>query len=276
MNPITYTYDWGMITDLGRRNQARMTGKLGVEQILNSADIKKKRDYIRKNVLAWLKKPDLGTVPLFMAGDKQYFYYANKVAKELGISLIILCINPYEKTEFKSGFCGVRPNAQVIYRINFQNKMKMAMHYAKAYLANPSYINTSLIDTFSAFVSYYFIPHQYLSFYEYINWDEEQISKTLLGQYNWEVAGDTSTTWRIGDGTASFYNYIYYVLAGFSENDTFRSNQIRQGRMSRDEALKLSSKENQPRWEAIQWYCDTIGVDSRKALSIINATSKRY
>ena len=276
MNPITYTYDWGMITDLGRRNQARMTGKLGVEQILISADIKKKREYIRKNVLAWLKKPDLGTVPLFMAGDKQYFYYANKVAKELGISLIILCINPFEKTEFKSGFCGVRPNAEVIYRINFQNKMKMAMHYAKAYLTNQAYINTSLIDTFSAFVSYYFIPHQFLSFYEYINWDEEQISKTLREQYNWEVAGDTSTTWRIGDGTAPFYNYIYYVLAGFTENDTFRSNQIRQGAISREQALERSSIENHPRWESIQWYCDTIGIDSKKALEIINKQKKRY
>ena len=28
MNPITYTYDWGMVTDLGRRNISRMCSKL--------------------------------------------------------------------------------------------------------------------------------------------------------------------------------------------------------------------------------------------------------
>ena len=77
LNPITYTYDWGMITDLGRRNQMRMCGNLGVEQILVSANIAKKRENIRLNINAWLRQPDLGTIPLFMAGDKQYFYYAN-------------------------------------------------------------------------------------------------------------------------------------------------------------------------------------------------------
>jgi glucosamine--fructose-6-phosphate aminotransferase (isomerizing) len=41
-------------------------GQLGVENILVSADIKKKRDNIRKNVEAWLKQPALGMIPLFM------------------------------------------------------------------------------------------------------------------------------------------------------------------------------------------------------------------
>ena len=39
LNPVAYTYDWGMVTDLARRNQMRMCGKLGVEHILVSADI---------------------------------------------------------------------------------------------------------------------------------------------------------------------------------------------------------------------------------------------
>ena len=77
MNTIAFSYDWGMLTDLARRNQSRMCGKLGVEHILISADIRKKRKNINKNVTAWLKKQHLGTIPLFMAGDKQYFYYAN-------------------------------------------------------------------------------------------------------------------------------------------------------------------------------------------------------
>ena len=34
LRPITYTYDWGMVTDLGRRNISRMCSKLGVENII--------------------------------------------------------------------------------------------------------------------------------------------------------------------------------------------------------------------------------------------------
>ncbi len=42
LKPLAFSYDWGMITDLARRNQARLCAKLGVEHILISADIRKK------------------------------------------------------------------------------------------------------------------------------------------------------------------------------------------------------------------------------------------
>ena len=67
--------------------------------------------------------------------------------------------------------------------------------------------------------------------------DEDLINSKLVNEYDWEIAPDTSTTWRIGDGTAAFYNYVYYTVAGFTEHDTFRSNQIREGQMSRERLL---------------------------------------
>ena len=63
--------------------------------------------------------------------------------------------------------------------------------------------------------------------------------KAILSLYDWEYAPDTTTSWRVGDGTAAFYNYVNYIMAGFTEHDTFRSNQIREGQISRDEALSL-------------------------------------
>ena len=50
MKPVTYTYDWGMVTDLGRRNISRMSAELGVENIIVADDIAKKRENIRKNL----------------------------------------------------------------------------------------------------------------------------------------------------------------------------------------------------------------------------------
>ena len=55
---ITYTYDWGMVTDLARRNIARICGKLGVENIIVAANIHlEKNEYHSKNIKAWLKNP---------------------------------------------------------------------------------------------------------------------------------------------------------------------------------------------------------------------------
>jgi len=91
LNPIAFTYDWGMTTDLAYRNQARMVEKLGVEQIVLSADISMKRDHIRHHILAWLKKPDLGMIPLFMAGDKQCEFYTNRLVRRSNLKLVFFC-----------------------------------------------------------------------------------------------------------------------------------------------------------------------------------------
>ena len=91
MNPVAFTYDWGMVTDLARRNCARVCGKLGVEHIIRSADITAKRRYVRKNIEAWLKRPELGMVTLFMAGDKEFYSHARQLREETGIKLVIFC-----------------------------------------------------------------------------------------------------------------------------------------------------------------------------------------
>ena len=268
MKPLAYSYDWGMVTDLARRNQARLCGKLGVEHIYISADIKTKRENIRKNVSAWLKRSNLGTIPLFMAGDKQYFLYANILLQQNDLKLSVLGENLLETTNFKSGFCGIKPSfdGSHTYSLSTSDKIKMAAFYGKEYLLNPSYINSSILDTLSAFRSYYLIPHKNLNIFDYLTWDESVVVDTIIKEYDWEISPDTSTTWRIGDGTASFYNFIYYMVAGFTENDTFRSNQIREGTMTRAEALIIVERENNPRWESMKWYLDTIHLDFEVSL----------
>jgi hypothetical protein len=276
MQPLAYSYDWGMVTDLARRNQARMCHKLGIEHVWISADIKKKRENIHKNVKAWLKRPDLGMVPLFMAGDKQYFYYANKLMQENNIDLMVFGENPYEKTSFKSGFCGVKPvfDQQSVYKLSFLQRHRMIFHYLTNFILNPSYINSSMVDTFKAFLSYYHLDHDYLHLFQYINWDENEINQTLISNYEWEVATDTTSTWRIGDGTAAFYNFIYDTVAGFSEYDTFKSNQVRQGLITRENAFEQLLIESRPRYHSIQEYLTMINLDFDTTLAKIRDIKK--
>ena len=98
----------------------------------------------------------------------------------------------------------------------------------------------------------------------------------LRDEYDWETADDTDSTWRIGDGTAAFYNYVFYTVAGFSEHDTFRSNQIRAGLISRQEALQLAAAENKPRFEAMREYASLVGFNLDEALMVINSIPKYY
>ena len=277
LNPITFTYDWGMVTDLARRNIARFCGQLGVQNILVSADIRMKRDNIRKNVSAWLKRPDLGMVPLFMAGDKQFYLRLSELKKQTGIKLNIWSVNPLENTDFKVGLCGVRPdfNKKRVDQLSGLNKVRLLSYYGRGLLLNPRYLNSSLTDTASAYFSYYIEPRDdFCSLFHHLVWNEEVVNKIIVGEYEFERALDSTSTWRIGDGTAPFYNYIYMTARGFTEFDTFRSNQIREGQISRREALAAIVVENRPRVEGLRWYLETIDIDFNDAISAVNKLDK--
>lgn len=279
MSPITYTYDWGMVTDLGRRNISRMCSQLGVENIIVAANIARKRKNIAKNLSAWLKSPNLGMISILTSGDKHFFRYVESVKAQTGISLNLWGVNPLEVTHFKSGFLGVPPNfaEKLVYTSGFRKQLRYQNLRFKAMLNSPSYFNSSLWDTFSG--EYYRSFHKktdYFHIFDYWRWDEKVIDNCLIGEYEWEKAIDTTTTWRIGDGTAAFYNYIYYSVAGFTEHDTFRSNQIREGDITREMAIKLVEDENRPRYENIKWYLDAIGMDYCSVINRINAIPSMY
>lgn len=278
MRPVTFTYDWGMVTDLGRRNISRMCAELGVENIIVADDIAKKRDNIAMNLKAWLKSPNLGMVSILTAGDKHFFRHVDTIRDQTGISLNLWGTSPLEVTHFKAGFLGIPPDFDD--NNVYMNGAYKQLHYQtlrlKAMLRSPGYFNRSLWDTLSG--EYYRSVRKksdYFHIFDYWTWEERLIDQTLA-MYDWEKSLDTSTTWRIGDGTAAFYNYIYYTIAGFTEHDTFRSNQIREGQMTRDEALVRVKDENRPRYPNIKWYLDAVCMDFSAVIRVINEIPRLY
>ncbi|MDC0162354.1 glucosamine 6-phosphate synthetase, partial [Paracoccaceae bacterium] len=198
MKPIAYTYDWGMVTDLGRRNISRMCSALGVENIIVAADIKKKRDNIKKNLSAWLKNPHLGMISILTAGDKHFFKYCEEIRKQTGISLNIWGTNPLETTHFKAGFLGIAPSFEnkAVYNSGWASQITYQTKRLKQFMLSPSYFNSSLLDTYSG--EYWRSINKrtdYFHLYDYKPWNEEEVDNDLA-QYNWEWAKDTKTSWR--------------------------------------------------------------------------------
>lgn len=279
MRPVAYTYDWGMVTDLGRRNISRMCSILGVENIIVADDIEKKRKNIARNLKAWLKSPHLGMVSILTAGDKHFFRHVETIKKQTGISMNLWGVNPLEVTHFKAGFLGIPPDFEEkrVYSHGVMKQLRYHVLRFKAMLESPGYFNSSLWDTLSGeYYRSFTNKSDYYHIFDYWRWDEKQIDETLTAQYDWERAVDTNTTWRIGDGTAAFYNYIYQSVAGFTEHDTFRSNQIREGDIEREEALALVLDENRPRYPNIKWYLDALGMDFSETISVINRIPRLY
>jgi len=281
LNPIAYTYDWGLTTDISRVNAAKVCGELGVEHIIRSADIEKKRKYVNLNLFSWLKKPHLGMLPIIQAGDKGFYDYGRKLSKELDIKLVVHCTGyQLEQREFFLGFAGISQklkNNQSMYSYNIINKLKMLYWYSLQFVLNPAYINSALIDNFNGFLASFVRKDDFLHLYNYEQWNEDEIKKVLNEKYNWQ--DDVSygkNQWRMGDGQTAFNNFVYYAIAGFSEYDNFRSNQIREGTLTRAEALELCKQDNKIKYDTLKNFSDIIGFNLDNVLSKINCLEKLY
>ena len=263
LKSVAFTYDWGFVTDVARRNISRMCGELGIEHILVAADLEKKRKNVQMNVIAWLKKPNLGMIPLFMAGDKTFFHHASLIRKELDLSTSLFGMNRFEPAGFKTGFAGV--DETKIYAKTFDiskmNKLKLLAFYSTQSIRNPSYLNSSLVDSMAGLYSYYFKKIDYLQVFDYVPWQESEVLGNLQKHYGWESSTETKNTWRIGDASAPFYNYLYFYFAGFTENDVYLSNLIRDGQISRNQALIRLQEDNLPNPTGFYKYCELIGLD---------------
>ncbi|MBI4846237.1 MAG: hypothetical protein HY810_07180 [Candidatus Omnitrophica bacterium] len=248
LKPVAYTHDWGLIPDIAKRNQKKMCDSLGVKHVITYENAKKIRKNLLKNIKAWLKKPALGMLPLLISADKKPYYYAHKIKKSTGIKLMVACLgHNYEVPALKMGFCNIfNKYPRLTHEISSPDKLRLGLYYFKQCLANPLYINSSLLDTLHGYASMFFLPIQTngdVLLFKYIKWDEQEITKTLINNYGWECPSNTKLIWRMSDVASFFHSYIYLAVAGFTENDTFRSAQVRDGVMDREEDRKSVCRE---------------------------------
>jgi len=265
---VSYTYDWGFVSTLARENVSKICGKLRVEHILEAANISVKRRNVAKNLKAWLKNPDIGLIPILMAGDKEFLTKAEIVRSENDLGISIFAMNQYERTGFKSGFAGVTQayDKKRFHGLSVFGRLRLFAYYGLGVLRNPRYINSSLWDSLIGFFSFYAVNTNYIQLFDYIEWDENVVETSLIEEYEWSNSSNGTSLWRMGDTTSAFYNYLYLRYAGFSEFDTFRSNQVRAGALTRERALELCEKENLVRVSEIQSYLESVNVTVSEVL----------
>ena len=139
-----------------------------------------------------------------------------------------------------------------------------------------SYINESFFENILSFFATFIAKDDFVYLYEHLPWNEEELVSTLVDEYGWEKATYTENTWRIGDGYTTFINYIYYSIAGFSEFDTFRSQQVRAGLIDRDTALRLASEDNKFDMATLEEFMQQVGLNLEEILTKISKIPKLY
>ncbi len=275
---IAFTYDWPLVNSRARRNASRMVQALGVEHVLRVPDSFKQMKYIRRIILAISKRPDANVIPLLLAPDKFFFLEAAKVAKRYNAQAIVFCAgSDLEFTSFKSGIAGAvskKPNEML--ELSKIQSIKLLCKIGISYLKNPRLSLAGVRLPFSAFVQTYFTRPEIEYLFQYIDWNEAEIESTLK-KYNWEGPQENLMTnrWRSGDGTADFYNYLYFELLGFDERTANLSNRVRSSLMSREEALRIDSENKNPNIKGLQEYSALVGFQLDAFLREFNKNLRR-
>jgi hypothetical protein len=258
MRTLALTVDSGFTTEEGHRNIKAVTEHLGVNYVYirNERHIETSWRNLKIMFHAWLKKPSINTiVPTLNAADKtmniQIYRYAheNRIPLVIGGNNIGNC--SFEQEHFKTGYMGVFPDERGNYTTS--GKIKLVAYFTWEFLKNTGHYHWSIIKSYSSGTLVYFFESlikpsdvDTLGFYDYIYWDEKKILPTIT-EIGWRGAEDTTATWRIDDMMYPLIDYIYLRLVGFNEFDEFYSKLVREGQISRDEALKRCLSERIPR-----------------------------
>jgi predicted glutamine amidotransferase len=262
--PYVFTYDWGLITTAARENMANLCGSLGVEHIVVSPNLRQIRRLTAVSLRSWFKFRDPVAIPALMAGDKPFFRYAKKISAENGNARIFQGDHKIETTHFKSALAGgnisaISENGSVAYRLTIGTLIRMSGSYLRL-IFHAKEMRVALFKLlFSSAFIYYLESHPFVHFFGYEEWNEDRITEKL-GEYGWVVnERNPMQQWRMGDATSPLYNFLYLLTIGYTENDAFKSNQIREKLITREEALNSCIQENKTDYYGITNYLNVIG-----------------
>lgn len=145
-----------------------------------------------------------------------------------------------------------------------RNKSNLVRGFLRELIANIYYLRPVVLASFFQEYWYRFVdrPKKTISLplFRYIEWDEDQILTTITRELNWRIPEKMSTSWRADCKVNVIKQYLYREMLGFTKNDELLSQLIRNGAITRSEALARLEKENAINLELLSEIFTEIGI----------------
>lgn len=98
-------------------------------------------------------------------------------------------------------------------------------------------------------------------YWMYMKWEEKDVLATIKKVFDWKNFPGMQSTWRGDCYIGPIRQYLYYALLGYSDKDVHLSALIRDGQISREEAMQRIAEENAGSTRVLRVCCDKIGID---------------
>lgn len=227
---------------------------------------------LKNNIKTWFQKPSPAMVPMICIGCKIIWKHILQVARKHDISLIVCGGNPFEYTSYKKESLNVSRDVSLS-----TYYMKYLRGLVKESLRNIAYLKPQHIPTL---LKGYIFAHQYalgprrlaanievLDLFHFIRWNEKEVVSRITKELNWDYPRELRSTWRFDCRIAHLKDYMYMKTIGMTEKDDFYAKMVREGMISRTEALKRLALENHVHMEIVAEFLEQQGLASKYFLT---------
>ena len=249
MKVLAVNYKNPFTSGQARINIKRTVDLLGVDYVEweHPNDIHRKAT--TKTLKVWSHHPSSMLIPLICAHCKITWPGFFKIAKENNIALIVIGSNPLETASFKkAGLGGARTYHKLV------NVPNILIKSARELIKNPRYLYSCSWSM--VFKMYFMASHsspylrmryndiKVIRLYDYLTWNENSVLERITNELEWEKSTEVESSWRFDCRLDYVRRLIYASTNGVTELRDLFSKMIREGLITREEALERIKKED--------------------------------
>jgi len=219
----------------------------------------------RKALKAWSHRPSSRMIPIVCAHCKTWWPMAFQIARENNVSLIVIGSNPLETATFKrTGLGGARTYHKLA------NLPRIVGISLKEAFLNPRYLVSCSWSTVakmylmashsSPYLRWRYKDLTVLRLFDYLKWDEKEVMSTIKDKLGWRNSSEVASPWRFDCRLDYVRRLMYTETIGVSELRDLFSKMIREGQMTREQALERLKTEEIVRREVVEDVLSHLGL----------------
>lgn len=239
---LAINYDNPFTHPMAKANIRNAVQSLDVDLISFNLKDKIHERTFKANLHSWSKHPDPSMLPMICVGCKNFLYHGFRIARENKVPALVSAGNILEETSFKKTLLGLDVDTQIE-----ETFSKAWTGIARGLFKNLSYLRpwylTTMVkgylfgDPNAPGSRWYGRKIPCLCIFQYVPWNEKECLARIRSEVGWDYPKDLGT-WRFDCSVGSLKEILYSSIIKQNEKEEFYSKQIREGMITRAEALQ--------------------------------------
>jgi len=265
MRVLAVNYENPFTVPEARANIENAINALNVDVVRFGDKNDRHKRVFKKTVQAWFKDPSPALIPIVCIGCKPAWTEIYGIARRHNIRCIASGGNPFEVISFKRELVGISRDEdpkRAFYRY---------IYSMAGILRNPAYFSPTCILALAR--SYLFgNPYSvglrlvgrnmtWVELFNFIQWDEREIVPRIKAELGWDSPPHLESTWRFDCRVKHLVDFMYMKTLGMTDKDDFYAKMVREGLMTREDAVRRLQSENKLYMDEIELLLGQAGFE---------------